>query len=96
MRKEAKNRIHRYDINRPRPRHGYKYTKYRISFSMMMVICIKQHLSNIWSSIYDKIKQHWGWVEKKKIVKRSVYSVQDILRLNNVNGDLKNWMAKIR
>ena len=26
---------------------------------------IKQHLSNIWGSIHEKIKQHWGWGEKK-------------------------------
>ena len=25
----------------------------------------KQHLSNIWSSIHYKVKQHWGWVEKR-------------------------------
>ena len=36
---KIKNRSQRYDINLPRPRHGHKYT--------MMVICIKQHLSNI-------------------------------------------------
>ena len=30
---------------------------------MMKLIWIKQHLSNIWSSIHAKIKQHWGWVE---------------------------------
>ena len=29
-----------------------------------MVIHIKQHLSVIWSSIHEKVKQHWGWVEK--------------------------------
>ena len=39
-----KNRSHRYD--RPRPRHGHKYTKYKMCFSTMMVICIKQHLNN--------------------------------------------------
>ena len=32
---------------------------------MMMVICIKQHLSNIWSSIHEKVKQRGAWVEKK-------------------------------
>ena len=26
---------------------------------------IKQHLSNIWSSIHKKVMQYWGWVEKK-------------------------------
>ena len=30
--------------------------------SLMIVVCIKQHQSNIWSSIYEKVKQHWGWV----------------------------------
>ena len=43
-----KNRSQRYEINVPRPRHGHKYiTKYKLCFSTMMSICIKQHLSNI-------------------------------------------------
>ena len=36
-----------------------------ISLNMMMLLCIKQHLSNIWSSIHKKVKQHWCWVEKR-------------------------------
>ena len=32
---------HRYGINRTRPRHGQKYTKYKMCLSMMMVMCIK-------------------------------------------------------
>ena len=31
----------------------------------MMGICIKQHLSNIWSLIHE-VKQHWAWVAKKR------------------------------
>ena len=27
---KVKNRSHRYDINRPRLRHGRKYTKYKM------------------------------------------------------------------
>ena len=42
-----KNKSHRYIINRPRPRHRNKYTTYEMCLSIMMVICIKQHLSNI-------------------------------------------------
>ena len=38
---------------------------HRYNISMMMFICIKQHLSNSWSSIHEKVKQHLGWVEKK-------------------------------
>ena len=44
---KTEKRSHRYDINRLRPRHGYKYSKYKMCLSMMMLICIKQHLSSI-------------------------------------------------
>ena len=56
----------KYGINRPSCRHEYKYSKYMKRLSMMMLVCIKQHLSNIWSSGYDNVKQHWSWVEKKR------------------------------
>ena len=35
---------------------------------MMMPIYIKQHLSNIWSSIHEKLKQNWGWAKKKALL----------------------------
>ena len=38
----------------------------------MMVICVKQHLSNIWSSFHKKVKQHWDWVEKKRYEKACI------------------------
>ena len=38
-----------------------------------MVICIKQHLSNIWRSIQEKVKQHWGWVEKSVAYKKTCH-----------------------
>ena len=72
---KMKNRSHRYEINRPRSRHRHKYGKYNNCISMMMYICIKQHLSNIWSSIHEKVKQHWGWVEKKRCLYTKVYSI---------------------
>ena len=57
----------------------------------MMVIGVKQHLSNICSSIQDKIKQHCGWVEKKALlIKKSVYFVQDN------KWTMLKWMAKVR
>ena len=61
---KMKNISHRYNINRPRSRNEHKYSKYKTCLTMMMLICIKQHLSNIWNSIHAKVKQHWGWVEK--------------------------------
>ena len=46
---------HIYDINRTRPRHRFKCIKYKMSYSTMMVICIKQHLSTISSSVREKV-----------------------------------------
>ena len=44
---EKINRSRRCDINRPGPRHGYKYSKCKMCLGMIRLICIKQHLSNI-------------------------------------------------
>ena len=49
---------HKYGINRPIPKYVHKYTKYKMCLSTMMAICIKQHLADIWSLIYEKVKQH--------------------------------------
>ena len=68
--RKIKNRSQRYDINRPRTRYRHKYAKYKLYLSIIMVICIKQHLSNIWSSIRKKVKQHWGWVKKSVAYKK--------------------------
>ena len=67
---ETKSRSHIYDITRPRPRHGHKYTKYEMYLDVIMVICIKQHLKlNSW-----KVKQHWRWAEKKALLmKKKLY-----------------------
>ena len=59
-----KNRSHRHGKNRHR--HGRKYTKYKMCLIVMMVIGIKHHLSHIWSPVHEKVRQHWGWVEKKR------------------------------
>ena len=48
---EMKNRPHRFNINRPRARHGHKCSKYKNCLITMMVIFIKQQLSNICGSI---------------------------------------------
>ena len=90
MRLKIKSTSHRFDINRPRPRNGHKDTKYKMCLSIMMVICIEQHLRNIWSSIHEKVRQHWGSVEKsithKKAITRSFtwkQSSENIKILNN-------------
>ena len=50
--------------NRTVIKHGHKYAKHKMCFHMVMVMCKKQHLSNIWSYIHEKAKQQWGWVEE--------------------------------
>ena len=47
MKMKMKNRSQRYNINKPRSRHGHRYSKYKKCLRMMMLLCIKQHLSNI-------------------------------------------------
>ena len=60
---ENENRSYRYDINRYRSRYGHKYTKYTTCISK----CIKQHLSNMWSSANEKISLSW---KKALLVKK--------------------------
>ena len=70
MEMKMKNKSHISNVNRPRPRHGCKYSKHKKCLRMMMLICLKQHLSNIWSSIPEKIKQPSGWVQKSVAYKK--------------------------
>ena len=72
IRRKMKIRSHRYNINRPWSRDGHKYTKYKMCLSIVVTICIKQHLSNTWSSVHEKVKQYSGWAEKNGAYKKSV------------------------
>ena len=65
FRLKTKTRSQGYDINKPKHSRRHKYTKYKVYLSMVMVVWNKQHPSNIWSSIHEKVKQQWGWDEKK-------------------------------
>ena len=76
MKIKMKNRSHRYDINRPWPSYGHEYTKYKECLSMMILTCIKQQLSNIWSLIPEKVKQYWGWDEKNALLYNKAYITQ--------------------
>ena len=71
MKMTLKMKNHIDTTNGPRPRHGHKHTKYKMCLSIMMAICIKQHLNNIWSSNHEKVKQHWGWLEKSVAYKKA-------------------------
>ena len=75
MNSKMKNGSQRYDINGPKPGNGHKYTKYKMCLSVMKVICIKQHLSNIWSLTHEKVKQQWSWVEKNVAYKKGIFAI---------------------
>ena len=45
----------------------------RLIIMKMMLPCIKQHLSNIQSSIQKKIEQHWGLIEKSVAYKKTFH-----------------------
>ena len=66
MKTKMKKDSRKYGINRPRCRREHKCSKYIKRLSMMMPICIKQHLSSIWSLVYENVKQHWDRVVKKR------------------------------
>ena len=72
----------RYNINSHRPRHRHEYTKYKMCLSIIMVICVKQHLSNIWSSIHEKLSSN------KDKLKTSVYlqKIKCLAPQNSVNN----------
>ena len=57
----------------PRSWHGHKYSKYKKCPIITMFTCVKQHLSIILKLDSWKVKQHWGWFEKKRCLWKSVY-----------------------
>ena len=69
------NRSHRCNINNTRPRHGYEYTKYKMYLSMVMVMCKKQHLSDIRSLIYEKINNTEAELKERVAYKITCVSV---------------------
>ena len=75
---ENESRSHRCDINRPSPRRGHKYNIYKRCLSMTMLVCIKQHLSKIWSSIQEKswaiLKLKW---KKALLIKKAFSTTSD-------------------
>ena len=57
VRLERKKESHGNDINTAKPRHGLNLK----CASVWWWLCV---ISNTWSWIHEKVKQHWGWVDK--------------------------------
>ena len=78
---EIKNRWHRYDINQTSLN---EYAKYKICLSIMMIMCKKQHLSNIWSWIYGTVKQKLKLNWKKAFLRNEACNHNLLCNLVNV------------
>ena len=50
-----------------------KYTKYKMCLCIMMVICIKQHLSNFEVQFMKKLSNTEAQLKKSVAYKKSVY-----------------------
>ena len=47
MKMEMKNKSHRYDINRPRSRHGHKYSKYKKCLGIIMLYVLSNNYQDL-------------------------------------------------
>ena len=61
MKMKKKKISHKHNINKRSSKHGRKYSKCKKFLSIMKLICIKQHLSNIWSSVHEKATTRLSW-----------------------------------
>ena len=67
---KLKNRSHRYDINSHRSRHGHECSKYKKCLTMVMLVCIKQHLSNIEAQFMVKLSNTEAELKKSVVYKK--------------------------
>ena len=71
MKVKMKSRSYRHDRNRPWSRHGRKYNKYEKSFSIMMLMCIKQCLNNIEAQFMIKLSNTEAEFKKSVAYKKA-------------------------
>ena len=71
MKMKRKKRKLRYDINRPRSRYGHKYSKYKKFLSMMIHICIKQHLATFEAQLTKMLSSTEDELNKSVAYKRT-------------------------
>ena len=78
MTMEKKNRSHRYNINRP-------------IYNCLIMMMVEQ-LSNIWSSIQDKVKQHLSLSWKKVLLIKEACSLKSGIEL----GKRVDWEVNLQ
>ena len=106
MRLKMRNRSHRYDINRPRPRHEHKYTIYKMCLSIMMTIFealwkSKATLRLSWKKallikkacISVFVEKKWNTYVLSLAVKKAKDSSQKYFSCRNINFTEGNWIS---
>ena len=66
-----KNRSHRYDINRPRPRHVHVYSKYKMCLSIMMVISLSNTSATVAAQFMKKLSNTEAELRKSFAYKKT-------------------------
>ena len=99
-----KNRSHGYDIKRNLGVDmDANILNIKYDLAMMVIVCTKQHITNIWSSVCERVKlrkltKELSWVWKKRVnEKKSRYISSSLcipLRGNNILGGspLYKWI----
>ena len=78
--------IARDDINIIRQILEHKYTKYKMLMMVVMVMCNKQHLSNIWSWIHLKVNTTVAELKKRVAYKKACNLKNTDQRLTLLTG----------
>ena len=71
VRLKMKNRLQRYNINRPKPRHRSKYTNYKMYISIMPLYVLSYTLKLNWWKSQATLRLTW---KKALLIKKRVHS----------------------
>ena len=71
MKVKIKNRSHRYDINRPRSRHGHKFSIYNKCLTMIMLTCIKQLQATFEAQFMKKLSKTEAELKIALLIKKA-------------------------
>ena len=67
--------------------------KYKMYLRILMVLCTKQHLRKIWSSIHEKVKP------EAELTKKLLINNKRVLNMTRINGALSGldnfWHLKV-
>ena len=69
-----KNTSQKYDINRPRSRHGYKYTKYKMCLSIMMVDVLSNTSAIFKAQFMKELSNTKAELQKALFIKKACIS----------------------